>query len=273
MSEARTIAATVVRVAAVTPGMLRVTFAAPEFHGTGHADEFVGIFFGGLAHLGRRRNFTIRAVRPDVDEVDVDFALHDSGPAVDWVRSAGPGQQLTWWERVRGSYDPPADTDWRLLVGDSSALPAMGRIVEELPPGARAIVVAEVYDEADRQRWETAGQVEIRWLHRSGEGRGPSRLGEAVRTFPEPAGHGYIWMGGETRTVRETRRYLRHERSLAGERYSLTGYWLTDAADWAARFEPISEELEAIWTRGEAEGRDLEEIIDDYDAALDRAGL
>jgi hypothetical protein len=31
--------------------------------------------------------------------------------------------------------------------------------------------------------------------------------------------------------------------------------------------------MEAIWERGEAEGRDVEDIIDDYDLALERAGL
>ncbi|MDP2712935.1 MAG: siderophore-interacting protein [Solirubrobacteraceae bacterium] len=273
MNEIRTHTATVVRVDQLTPRMIRVTFSVPDYAGTGHADEWVPIFFGEPGDHRQRRNYTARAIRPDAGEVDVDFVVHEHGLAVDWVRSATPGQQLQWWDQIGGSYGPPADTDWRLVVGDIAALPAIGRIVEELPAGERATVVAEVFDEADRQEWVTAGDVDVRWLHGSGEGRAPSRLEEAVRTFPEPDGQGYIWMAGETRTVRATRRYLRHERRLAGERYSLTGYWLTNADDWAARFEPIAAEMEAIWTRGEAEGRDLEEIIDEYDTALDRAGL
>jgi len=273
MTEIKTTTATVARVAQLTPRVVRITFRVPGFRGSGHADEWVGIFFGERGDHMRRRNYTVRAIRPAVDEVDMDVVLHEAGIAVDWARSATPGQQLDWWDEIGSSYDPPADTDWRLIVGDIAALPAIGRIVEELPAGARAIVVAEVYDEADRQEWQTAGDVEVRWLHGSGEGRAPSRLEEAVRTFPEPEGQGYLWMAGETRTVRATRRYIRHERGIARERYSLTGYWLTNADDWAARFEPIAAQMEAIWERGEAEGRDLEEIIDEYDTALDRAGL
>jgi NADPH-dependent ferric siderophore reductase len=36
---------------------------------------------------------------------------------------------------------------------------------------------------------------------------GGSCLNEVVRSFPEPDGPGYVWMAGETRTVR----YLRQE--------------------------------------------------------------
>lgn len=267
------ITATVSRVAAFSPRVLRVTFSVPGFRGTGCADEWVGIFFGEPGDHQLRRNYTVRAIRPEGDEVDVDFLLHDHGVAMDWVRGAASGDRLAWWDQIGSCYAPPAATDWQLLVGDAAALPAIGRIVEELPAGARAVVVAEVFDEADRQQWDTAGDVEIRWLHGSGEGRAPSRLDAAVRTFPEPEGPGYIWMAGETRVVRAARRHLRHERGVAKERHGLTGYWLTDAADWAARFAPVADELETIWARGEAEGRNLEEIIDAYDDALDRAGL
>lgn len=271
MGEARCHTATLLRVAAVTPRVLRLTFAAPGFRRTGRADEWVGIFFGEAGDHRRRRTYTIRAVRGD--EVDVDVVLHESGVAVEWARAAAPGDRLSWWEEVGGAHDPPADTDWQLLVGDIAALPAIGRIVEELPAGARAIVVAEVFDPADRQTWESAGDVEVHWLHASGEGRAPSRLEGVVRTFVEPPGQGYVWMAGEVRTVRGARRHLRHERGLPRERYALTGYWRIDNEAWMRRYEPLAAELEALWAREAASGRDPEEIVDAYEAALERAGL
>lgn len=138
---------------------------------------------------------------------------------------------------------------------------------------ARAIVVAEVVGAADQQAWRTAGDIELRWLHGTGNGRAPSRLEEAVRTFPQPEGQGYIWMAGELRTVRATRRYLRHELGIAGERYSLIGYWRINAEAWMERYETIAPEMDAIWEQGEAAGRDIEDIEDAYDAALEQAGL
>ena len=52
-----------------------------------------------------------------------------------------------------------------------------------------------------------------------------------------------------------------------------TGYWLDGSEEWEARFGQVAERMTAIWERGEAEGRDLEEIMDEYDEALERAGL
>jgi exonuclease VII small subunit len=48
---------------------------------------------------------------------------------------------------------------------------------------------------------------------------------------------------------------------------------MNGAEEWMERYEQISGELEAIWSRAEIEGADLEEVMDDYDAALEDAGL
>jgi NADPH-dependent ferric siderophore reductase len=258
--------ATVLRTTQVTPSVVRITFSVPGFQTTGTPDEWVHIFLGEPGDHQQRRNYTVRKVR--AGEVDVDVVLHDTGLMVGWTRAAQPGDELVWGD-VTGSYHAPADTDWRLLVGDITALPAIGRIVEELPAGARAIVVAETADPGDRQTWETQGDVEYVWI----EGAEASKLEHAVRSFPEPEGNGYRWMAGETHTVRATRRHLRHERGIPKERYSLTGYWLDNYEEWEARYEKVASEMNAIWEKGEAQGRDLEDIIDEYDEALEKAGL
>ena len=247
----------------LTPSVVRLTFSVPGFRSTGMADEWVHIFLGEPGDHRDRRNYTIRAVRGE--EVDVDVVLHDRGLMVDWATTARPGATLVWGD-LTGSYAPPADTAWQLLAGDITALPAIGRIVEELAPGVRATVIAEVPAEADRQAWESAGDVRVVWLR-------PGLLAGAVCAFPEPTGMGYRWMAAETRVVRMVRRHLRHERGIPRERYSLTGYWLDRFEEWAARYAAIAEEMAAIWSRGQAEGRDEEEIMDEYEAALDRAGL
>lgn len=262
--------ATLTRQQQVTPGTARLTFDVPGFASTGMADEWVHVFLGEPGDHKDRRNYTIRAVRGQ--EVDVDVVLHGQGMMVDWVRGAEPGDALPWGE-VTGSHEPPADTDWHLVVADITGLPAVARILAELPAGVRAHVVLETYDEADRQELPTEADAEIVWLHGTGEGRSASRLEAAVRTFPEPAGKGYRWMAGETRVVRGARKHLRRERRVEKAEWSLTGYWLQDAEAWEKRYHEHADELEGIWTRGEEEGRDTEEIMDDYDAALERVGL
>lgn len=262
------ITGTLLRTATVSPRMLRLTFRVPGCRETRRPDDWLMVFFGEPGDHQRRRNYTVRAVRPELEELDIDFALHENGLAVTWARAARPGDQLVWCE-ADGSYQPPADTRWQLIVGDLPALPAIGRMVERLPAGARAIVVAEVDDAADKQRWETAADVDIRWIC----GPRQSCLNDVVRTFPEPDAPGYVWMAGETRTVRDARRYLRHERGVDRSRWALTGYWLARSEEWLERYKPHAGELGALWERGEAEGLDEETIMDEYEAALERVGL
>ena len=80
-------------------------------------------------------------------------------------------------------------------------------------------------------------------------------------------------MAGGTRCVRYARRHLRHERGVPRERWSLTGYWLDNYEEWEKRYERVAAEMNAIWQQGQAQGRDTEDIIDEYDEALERAGL
>ena len=47
---------------------------------------------------------------------------------------------------AKGWYAPPSDAGWQLLLADMTALPALGRIVEQLPAGTRAIAVTELTD-------------------------------------------------------------------------------------------------------------------------------
>ena len=72
---------------------------------------------------------------------------------------AGPGKFLGVGG-PRGSFIVPDDFDWYLLAGDETALPAIGRRLEELPAGTRALVVIEVADAGEEQRFETRTRLD-----------------------------------------------------------------------------------------------------------------
>ena len=78
-----------------------------------------------------------------------------------------PGDKL-WFNGPGGAYRPDEDAVWHLLVGDESALPAIGAAIEVLPPGAKAKVFVEVEDESEEQKFSGSGDVELTWFHRSG---------------------------------------------------------------------------------------------------------
>ncbi|MET9480670.1 siderophore-interacting protein [Streptomyces sp. NPDC006638] len=196
------------------------------------------------------RSYTIRSHDPALGTICVDFVLHgndgdggatrdgsgtdaglgagEAGPATRWARSAAPGDVL-------GMFGPSAyfatplplgTTDWLLLAGDETALPAIGTIVEALPAGARAVVFAEVVDAAEEQRFATAGDVTVHWLHRGRALSGPAGpLVRAVRDAVFPEGSAHAWLGGEAGAVRALRRHLVEERGFARRAVDFTGYW------------------------------------------------
>jgi NADPH-dependent ferric siderophore reductase len=255
---------TLLRTTELTPHMLRLTFRVPGVQPVERPDDWLMLFFGEPGDHSQRRNYTVRAVRPDAEELDIDFALHEGGLAATWAREAAPGAELVW-SQAEGSYELPDDAQWQLIVGDLTALPAIGRMLEALRPGVATTVVLEIEDPADRQDWPV--DADVRWLY------GTSCLNEIVRSFPEPDGPGYVWMAGQTPVVRDARRYLRHERGVDKTRYALTGYWMARSEEWMERYKPHAEELTTIWDEGEAQGLDEEELMDKYEAALERAGL
>ncbi|WP_327238116.1 siderophore-interacting protein [Streptomyces sp. NBC_01317] len=190
------------------------------------------------------RSYTIRSHDPVLGTVCVDFVLHgnggdgggtkggsgagEAGPATRWARSAAPGDVLGMFgpSAYFATPVPLGTTDWMLLAGDETALPAIGTIVEALPAGARAVVFAEVVDAAEEQRFGTAGDVTVHWLHRGRAPSGPQGpLVRAVRdaVFPEGSVHG--WLGGEAGAVRALRRHLVEERGFDRRAVGFTGYW------------------------------------------------
>lgn len=139
--------------------------------------------------------------------------------------AAQPGDVL-WFNGPGGAYSPDEAADWHLLVGDESALPAIGSAVEQLPAGARAIVLLEVGDESEEQKFGGSGEADVRWFHRSAaSGERGDGLVAAVEALDFPDGTPHVFVHGEAGFVLRIRKNLYQERGLARDRVSLSGYW------------------------------------------------
>ncbi len=168
------------------------------------------------------RSFTVRSYDPDSGLISVDFVLHgDDGPATRWARTAGPGDVAGMVGPSAAYARPLPGAGHLLLAGDESALPAIGTILEALPAGVRATVCAEVADAAEEQRFDSAAEVTVCWVHRD---RGESLL-DAVRSAELPEGSTAGWLAGEAGTVRALRRHLVEERGLPRSAVEFSGYW------------------------------------------------
>jgi len=242
----RHFSAQVTRVTPLTPHMTRITLGGLEdFPGAG-LDHRVKVFFP-LPGEDRPvyptgddwwerwqrepvravfRTYTIRRHRPELGEVDIDFVLHgDEGPGSRWASNARPGDHVGLWG-PRAEYAPPPGTDWVLLAGDETALPAIGAILESLPRDATARVFVEVASPEERQHLDAPKGAEVRWVHRSD---GESLLA-AVREAGLPPGRPYAWVAAESSAVKQIRRHLVDDRGIDREAIYFSGYWKRGAA-------------------------------------------
>jgi NADPH-dependent ferric siderophore reductase len=288
--------ATVLERRVLTPGMVRLTFGGKglsEFSSTGIGDEYLRLFFpdtaDGRLYLPeitedgrwtypdgqdkiRCATYTVRRFRQDAGEVDIDFVVHQGGIASEWAQQAEPGARITI-NRPRGLYTPPADTVWQLLVADATGLPALARILEQTPKHISSRVFVEVAEPEHEQELPAHPGATVTWLHRSGNGVAPSRMGDVVRAVPMPATPGYVWVAGEQKVVRAIRKFIRGELKLPAERYELVGYWIHEGEEWEAKWEALPSEVKAAIDAAWDSDRDPEVVQDEYEATLEKFGL
>jgi NADPH-dependent ferric siderophore reductase len=240
------------RVQALTPHLIRVTFTGEDLHDFVSAsfDDHIKVFFpepgadkpvlpqagpdGPIFPEGRRptaRDFTPRRFHRDARELDIEFAMHEAGPAATWAAQAKAGQYLGIGG-PRGSLVIPTAFDWHLLIGDDTALPAIARRLEELPAGKRVAAVIEVADPSARIEFRTDAELHVVWCYRNGgEGEGErgtrgETLLQAVRaTYLPEDGEGYVWAAGESATIRAIRYHLCTERGIEKSRIRAASYW------------------------------------------------
>ena len=214
----------VARVETLSPHFRSVTFA-----GAALADFLSASFDDHVKFMldlpgGERvmRDYTPRRFDAAQRELTLEFALHGEGPAADWARHAKPGDRATIGG-PRGSFIIPLDYAWHLLVGDETALPAIARRLEELPPDARVTVLLQA-DAADQRRFNRSAHTRVQWLD-SGE-----QLIAAVRMLALPPGEGYAWCAGEARLVAQLRSILVAEKGHDRHAIRAAAYWKQGAA-------------------------------------------
>lgn len=289
--------AVVSRIVELSPGFRRVTFVSSDFrffapHGL---DQRIKLMFplpgAGASDLGADddhcmmtggwfekwralpdakrspiRTFTVRGIRPELNELDVDFQWHgDGGPAAQWLATASLGDNIVIVGPDARSETSTAGIDWRpgaardlLLVGDGTSAPAICSIVESLPTGVRAQAFILVPTAADAQDVVSRADADVTWMTGDIDGAvrawGESTL-HGVRTpsatdlrslssddddampWSSPsssAGEVYAWVAGESTLVKRLRRLLVGELGLDRSSVAFMGYWRRGASEGQA---------------------------------------
>jgi len=221
---------------------------------------------------GHMRTYTVREVRgvgADT-QVVVDFVVHEdglAGPGARWGLQAQPGWRVQVVAPRRGvpfggvEFDPGAQTSL-LLVGDETAVPAITRILEDLPADATGQAYLEVPHAEDFQDLVAPPGVTVNWMARHHDevgtmlvpavreyvGLTPATLerpddidpdlwetpswsssGEDIDSRPILLGHEladlYAWIAGESAMVTCLRRALVREVGVDRRQVAFMGYW------------------------------------------------
>ncbi|WP_328925826.1 siderophore-interacting protein [Streptomyces sp. NBC_00190] len=188
------------------------------------------------------RSYTVREQRRTaggVDEVDIDFVLHgDASPASRWAGRAVTGRRImaigpAVAENKSVRFQPPAGGDAIWMYADETALPAAAAILDRLPAGTRVRAWLEVPHEDDRLPLDTLAEADITWIVRGSAGRERTeQLLSVLRAEePRPAEAPYVWLAGESGTIRAVRRHFVQERSVDRRAVRFTGYWRLGASE------------------------------------------
>ncbi len=239
----------------LNPSMLRVVFGGEgldSYEPTEWTDEYVNALFlpddssltvpfdmdtlpDDQAQRPRGRRFTIRRWNDADRQLVIDFVAHgDVGFAGRWAQQASVGDRLQMMP-PGGGYRPSAEADWHLLVGDESALPAIGASLEALPAGTPSVAVV-IIDDADHEiELPTDSDLELHWVHRCVAADPDTALLEAVEKLDWRSGTADVFVHGEAGEVRAVRRHLLAERGVSKEGSSISPYWRRDHTDEAWR--------------------------------------
>jgi NADPH-dependent ferric siderophore reductase len=234
---------TVGRIAEITPHLRRITFVGDDLDGleidepaasvrllipSRGTTELVMPKWDGNEFLlpdGRRpliRTFTPRYLRSDPPELDLDIVLHGDDGASGWAMRAAAGDPAAISGPGRGyEIDPGADP--QVLLGDETAIPAIGQLLEWMPAGTPVVVRIEVARPDARLELPDPGNASIGW-HDLTEGDPPGTALLAVvegETIGELA---RVWAAGEAAAVQRIRKRLA-ERGIDRSRTSVRGYW------------------------------------------------
>ncbi|MFN8151124.1 MAG: siderophore-interacting protein [Solirubrobacterales bacterium] len=178
-----------------------------------------------------RRRYTVRRWIPETRTLWLEFSVHDvTGSGGRWASEAKPGDALVFTGPA-GSYRPDPEADWHLMIGDESALPAIGASLEAVPAGVPVAVRVVVDGPADEIELSSTGDLDLRWLHREDGADGVDALADAVRDIDAPSGRAQPFVHGEAEETRAVRRHLLADRAMAPEDLSCSPYWKRGMTD------------------------------------------
>ncbi len=229
---------TVTAIERITPGMLRMQLSGDDLSDfvSLAPDDHIKVLVPGAGEEMERRDYTPRRYDTDARTLVLDFAIHEAGPATQWALDAAVGDRLEIGG-PRGSAVISSDIENWLLIGDETALPAIGRRIEEAGAGMNITAIAAVADAAERQAFQTEAKLDMHWAYRPlSQATDASALMNVLQSVDLLLGT-FVWIAAEASVMRALRSYLVEERSYPLSWIKASGYWVKGKADTTEKFD------------------------------------
>ncbi len=173
------------------------------------------------------RTYTHRGINLETNELYVDFVAHgDEGPASKWAIQAPIGAELGVAMGTEAAALYPKANRY-VLVGDATAIPVLGAILEDLPAGVQAQAFIEVETKEDIQVLPTKASASIEWIINPTPGQS-TELAEKAVTYIEAQGEmesKFAYVAAEFSTVKIMRNFLRKEQNWTKDELYAYSYW------------------------------------------------
>lgn len=225
---------------ALTPNMIRVTYSSPDIADMDgacagancklflpEADQSLEAFTEQL-HRGPRptvRTYTVRNIRPDACEMDIDFVDHgDGGPASAWARRAQPGAFCGF----AGPGPVKVDRFYAesyLVIADMSALPVAGATLEAMPQDAKGTAIFEIMSEADKQDLSIPEGIQTHWIVNADPHHSSPVIPDMIANLDWPEGVVQTCIAGESGMIKILRQELLVRKAMPKQDCYISGYW------------------------------------------------
>lgn len=163
------------------------------------------------------RDYTPLAFDAALNELTIDFFIHEGGIASQWAEAAQPNDTLVIGG-PRGSLVTPVDYAWQLYVCDESGLPAVRRRLLSLPENISVQVLVNCNQPQTQAYLSEFTNINIEWLN-------AESIAKKLQSLSIPPTDYYLWITGEGEEVKQLSDDLLATHNLDADYLRAVAYW------------------------------------------------
>ncbi len=150
--------------------------------------------------------------------------LHDGGEVSRWVGTAERGGEVAVSGPGRG-WEPPGDLGAMVVLGDESAVPAIGQVLSSVAADVRCEAHLELRSDPPEEILGRSGHASVSVVTPDASSAPGSGLVRAAERITEVPADTHVWAAGEAASMQAIRKHLHRALGTPRDRTTIRGYW------------------------------------------------